>query len=174
MLWSQYFQIGSRLASEVRSSVRRLKVRGLRMRRFLSLVLGMALLLGVTMQGAAGHWVPYRHWHYVNSYTYVNDSVGLWQVVSYYHVKMNGSSPGYIPSVQKTEPMDCRVPYAALTSVTITYCDVDRLTQYSPDRWRVTTRFRTCLLASWFPFCTDHGSILTFRATGDITERRVW
>lgn len=142
------------------------------MRRLLALA-AAAMLLFMTAAPTSAHWAPYRHWHYVNSYTYANDSLGLWQVVTYYHVRMNGSSPGYTPSVQNTAPMECRVPYAIMTGVTITYCNLDRLTWFSPDRWRVTTRWRTCLFG-FLPICTDHGQNLTFRATGYITERRTW
>ena len=142
------------------------------MKRLLSIAAAAVLLFSITASVDADYR-SYPHWHYRNSYTYANEPLGLWQVVSYYHVKMNGSSPAYIPSVRQTAPMDCRVPYAIFESVTITYCGLDRLTYYNPDRWRVTTRWRVCAFG-FLPFCADHGMNLTFKATGYITERSSW
>jgi hypothetical protein len=139
-------------------------------KRRLLTVVGGALLLLTLAGSASADYRSYPHWHNVQSYISNQDGLGQWRVTAYYYVKMNGSSPAYIPSVKSTAPMWCDVPYAIATDVRITYCAIDRLTYYSPDRWRVTVRWNTCF---WI-VCSSHGMNLTFRATGTITERTSW
>jgi len=130
------------------------------MKRAISLILGIVLLASVNVSSVSA----YFPWRYVNSYIYSNSSIGNWQVVTWYHVRMNGLY------VQETAPMDCEVTYAIGQSLNITYCNLDRLSWYSPDRWRVTTRWTDCF---WW-FCASHGHSITFKANGYVTERRHW
>jgi hypothetical protein len=141
-------------------------------------VLALALAAGLLFSTAAptsAHYAPYRHWHYVNSYIQAKSSPDwYYQVVGYYHIRMNGSSPGYVPSIQATSAMSCRVPYANFFSITITYCGMDRQSWYAPDRWMITVHYRTCFLWSGWPSCAEHGIYLQLRATGQVMARGTW
>lgn len=139
------------------------------MKRTLSIMAAVVLLLGITTQTTDA---ATRHWRYVDSYIYENDSMGLWQVIAYYHVRMDNTY-GLRPMVQQTAPMECVVSYSYLSQSTINTCRLDPLLGYSPPRWRVTVRWTTCLFGvGWW--CSGHGMNLTFRASGTVTERRSW
>ncbi len=89
------------------------------MKRILSIAAAVMLLFSISSPTNAD-WRPYAHWHYANSYTTVNGQMNLWQVVTYYHIKLNGSSPVTQPRVALTSPMECRVPYSYFVSTTVT------------------------------------------------------
>lgn len=143
--------------------------------RLVALVLGVTLSLGAVTSAAA---VPTR-WVYGHNYIFTNGPLGLWQVVSYYHIRLNGLV------VELTEPMDCEVPYAVGLSISITHCTLDTVYQYVAPirpyligryvkRWRVTTHWRQCFLHPVFGVCSTHGHSLTMSASGYTTEKRSW
>jgi len=148
------------------------------MRRLLGLALAVSLVLGSF--GAAEGAVVRGRWSYGSSWiqSYDPTPLGLWKVVTYYDVRLNGIT------VQLTAPMRCIVLYAIAYSIDITYCGLDTVYVYirypshglTPahgvwvKRWRVTTHWRTCFLT----ICADHGHTYTFNAYGYTTDRSQW
>lgn len=146
------------------------------MKRIASLALALALAASV-VTSAFGTTVVYGQWTYGSAYFQAYDSspLGLWKVVTYYDVRLNGIT------VETTQPVRCIVQYAIAYSIDITHCAMDTVyvkvtgvapfyTTYYAKRWRVTDRWTTCFIT----ICAAHGQSLTMTAYGTVTDRSQW
>jgi hypothetical protein len=135
------------------------------------IVIATILALTLATQPVSAMVIP-GHWTYGHSYIVTNNSMGLWQVVTYYWVRLNGYR------VELTQPMQCEVPYAIGLSIDITYCGLDIIYKYVNYRWtklwRVTDHWRQCFISSFFGICSTHGHSLAMDAFGITRERLTW